>query len=910
MGKGSKPTIGYWYKPAFHVGLGIGPIDAYREFRGGDKTAWAGNLTASGTITINAPHLWGGEKDQGGIVGDVDVMFGQADQEPNPYLISTFGPQQPAWRGMATLAFKGGRYGAMNPYPHPASHKIVKILKGWDGDVCWYPEKAAIPLGQESATSIIDPQATGWKYKQVAGTDDTDYSTEELDDSGWATGAAPFGGWEEGYDGDSTGLTAPHTYDPAFAIAFASAWTPNTRLWLRRKLTLPAAPVGDLTIKLYVEDHCTIYINGNEVLTTPANPDGGNGGVYPISVHHLHQGENTIAIRCDDEADSGGFSVVYADFSFVATAAWGLFGMNPAHALYYARTHREIGRDPIANINDASYRAAADKLYAERFGICTEYDPSAESLLEFEQRICNLIGGGVNRSLVDGQYYLDLARGDYVVEDLPILTDDDILSFAEQPSILDNATNSVSVKYFDPQRKESIITPPVQALALIDSFGTIHQAKDYPEIPLAALAAQIALRDLLASVTPTRAFDLATKRTPYDWRPNTYFRLQAPKRGIADMVCLLGSKGTGTLKSGAVKIATVQDIYSLPDTSYVEVEEGVDTRPPQTAVPIVLQMAFEAPYIEVAGTLTRADLAALPEETGYLLAVAADPAQSRDYTMMVAPDGGAYVEASSGAWCPTALVVEAAGISDTEFTLASASRLAEVQVGSAALYGDEICRVDAIDADALTVTLARGCADTVPAEHAAGSRLWFYDGEVAFDTTEYTDGETVDVKLLTNTGSQQLAEGLATAMEVTFDQRQFRPYPPGLVRVNGEASPTYLFGEVTVTWAHRDRVLQADQLIDHEMASIGPEAGTTGTVRWYLDDVLVQTHSALAGTSQAYTPAADGLLRIEVESERGGLVSWQKHTREFAYTVVEVSRRVTPTGDVRVTPTGDRRVVS
>ncbi|WP_419669917.1 hypothetical protein [Xylella fastidiosa] len=40
----------------------------------------------------------------------------------------------------------------MNPYPQPASYKIRRILKGWDHDACWYPEKAAI--GMQMAPSV------------------------------------------------------------------------------------------------------------------------------------------------------------------------------------------------------------------------------------------------------------------------------------------------------------------------------------------------------------------------------------------------------------------------------------------------------------------------------------------------------------------------------------------------------------------------------------------------------------------------------------------------------------------------------------------------------------------------------------------------------------------------------------
>src|SRR5690606_33153565 len=105
---------------------------------------------------------------------------------------------------------------------------------------------------------------------------------------------------------------------------------------------------------------------------------------------------------------------------------------------------------------------------------------------------------------------------------------------------------------------------------------------------------------------------------------NETVRFQSPSRGIADMVCIVGVRETGTLKSGAVSWVLTQHVYGVADAAYVEVEHGVDTRPPQTPEPITLGRVFEAPYIDVVASLPRAELEALPDDVGYLLAVAAD----------------------------------------------------------------------------------------------------------------------------------------------------------------------------------------------------------------------------------------------------------------------------------------------
>ncbi|MFL4167590.1 hypothetical protein LES17_32050, partial [Pseudomonas aeruginosa] len=75
----------------------------------------------------------------------------------------------------------------------------------------------------------------------------------------------------------------------------------------------------------------------------------------------------------------------------------------------------------------------------------------------------------------------------------------------------------------------------------------------------------------------------------------------------------------------------------------------------------------------------------------------------------------------------------------------------DVTVGQAAAVDDEIVRVDAVNYASGTVTLARGCADTVPAKHLAGARVWFYDAFEAVDETVYSQGVTLQARLLTNT---------------------------------------------------------------------------------------------------------------------------------------------------------------
>ena len=171
-----------------------------------------------------------------------------------------------------------------------------------------------------TTSEVLPPQLTDWRYLQVDASDGTDYSGSSFDDSAWAVGAAPFGGWEPGWDADDAadgapdGFTYPPLFDPRFAEKFGTPWGANTRLWMRRTLSLGSAPPSGIRVHAYIEDWCVFYINGVIQFYTPQSHDGGVGQIIDVPESALVAGENVIAIRCDDEAPNLNTSVVYADF--------------------------------------------------------------------------------------------------------------------------------------------------------------------------------------------------------------------------------------------------------------------------------------------------------------------------------------------------------------------------------------------------------------------------------------------------------------------------------------------------------------------------------------------------------------------------------------------------------------------
>jgi hypothetical protein len=175
-------------------------------------------------------------------------------------------------------------------------------------------------------------------------------------------------------------------------------------------------------------------------------------------------------------------------------------------------------------------------------------------------------------------------------------------------------------------------------------------------------------------------------------------------------------------------------------------------------------------------------------------------------------------------------------------------------------------------------------ADTIPAAHLLNDMIWLIDDEIVSDGTQYAEGETVYGKALTTTAQDALTLAEGIEKSVVTEQRVNRPYPPGNVRVDGQ-SIYAMSGEhlaFVLTWAHRDRLLQMDQVVDHTEGSVGPEPGTTYNIRVYAEDGTTELFNDNVGNVDTWDSSVDivtmdTMVWVELESERDGLTSFQMY---------------------------------
>lgn len=168
---------------------------------------------------------------------------------------------------------------------------------------------------------------------------------------------------------------------------------------------------------------------------------------------------------------------------------------------------------------------------------------------------------------------------------------------------------------------------------------------------------------------------------------------------------------------------------------------------------------------------------------------------------------------------------------DDEFLVEENETLDEVNAGDLARLGDEIIRIDNLvdqEDGTIMVTCGRGCLDGPPSRHSAASAFVLSSIVEPLDT-DFISGQSVDVKMLSQTGDAALALGEAETESLTFASRAIRPYPVGNLKLDGSFTSTgVVTGDQTLTWSHRDRTFQTTPSVDDFTAGdIGPETGVT-----------------------------------------------------------------------------------
>ena len=562
--------------------------------------------------------------------------------------------------------------------------------------------------------------------------------------------------------------------------------------------------------------------------------------------------------------------------------------MNPAHILYQLWTGEDFRNLSPSRLDDAAWRALADLLYSEELGLCFKWTKQSP-LSEFIQQVMDHVGMSQYMNRHTGLVTPVGIRGGYDPEDLPLFTPETgLLGIDEYATdALNTGINEVVVNYCDPLNqgnKRQVREKNIGAIHA--SGGTVNSTTvDYIGAPTAELARRLARRDLNALSGYLRRFNVRLDRRAAKYvMPGGLIRVSDPELGIESMVVRIGKVEYGSFEKGTITIKGSTDVFGLPATVYNTDEPSGYTPPDATPVAIQNSQLMEASYRDLVLTLGNAETATLNDDAAYLASVAMRPsALSVNYWLNTRITSTSdFTNQGRAMFCGTAELAADIRHLDKQVVLANVQDLINIETGTAALINGEIVRIDAYDSLTQTLTIGRGCADTVPAVHAQGSLIWFYESTFAYDTTEYSAGVQVDAKLQPITTQEEMPLEDVTQQQITFSGRQARPYPPGQFKINGESYPEEVSGEITVTWAHRNRVTQAEHLIDTTTASMTPETDTLYKVELYNGNTLLESETVDSLSHTFANKTATGYLRVVLKVIRDGLESWQAHNFIFS----------------------------
>lgn len=561
--------------------------------------------------------------------------------------------------------------------------------------------------------------------------------------------------------------------------------------------------------------------------------------------------------------------------------------MNPAHIIRECLTDPEWGMGyPEADMDEASFTAAADQMYDEGMGMSLLWDRSV-TLEEFIQVVLKHIDGSLYVDRSTGKFVLKLARGGYDINSLLVLDESSVDRITDfKRNTIGELINSVTVVYWDANTgKNGSVT--VQDIALAaQQQATIGTTKQFPGFTNGTIATQVAARSLKALSVPLASGTIYANRKAASLNVGDVFVLTWPRYGISQLVMRVANIEMGTLGSNVVKIQAVEDVFALSSAIYAPPPPSGWSDPNNPPAPCPYHCVIEAPFWELVQRMGETDARALPATAGFVVATGVRPSSDAGNAKLYTDVTGVWEEAGTVDFCPTALLTAAVSSNATTFPIGTGVDLDVVRVRTYALIDSELVRIDAISDTSLTV--GRGVLDTVAKPHALGARLFFADAFFESDTVEYATGEVADIRLLPSTGLGTLDLASAPTQSVSIVARQYKPYPPGQFRINSQAYPDAVRGDqnITVGWTHRDRLQQTATLVDETAGSIGPEAGTTYTCRLLTagGSVLV-THSGLTGIGDTFTLAEMGAnygrLRIQLWSVRDGVQSLQMHDWEF-----------------------------
>lgn len=870
MGKSSSQVVGYRYyaKFAAFIGNRIEKLIGVNF----DNRGWIvkENDDNSSSLTIDKPSLYG--ENEGGVAGIVDIHPGLPDAEPNAeyqkyfplvsgypyqsYLVfrSLTGGAPSLGEGLSPAGFYLGNSGYMKEMLLWVKRIHVKN----NGDVQWFDEKSEIwqiiEYGKDEefapSGSFVVPNRFNIPMHY--------YNKSYFDEgSGSHIGSGTYnannneitGSIDLYIGGASNGVFDPEQYCEARYDVQIPDIAAYLTLVAEFELRKPDDQVNVICLSLI--DYGIVQMDNPQVL----------GHRYRLTAVVAAPTNFTLQLISKVSGGVMGCFISFLRFDLVSDKRRGEIegpDINPIHKIREILTDDTSMGKPDSDVNNENFIKAAARIWDEGLGISWVIDE--KSCIEAIEELCYHTESGIRVNRHTGLYEMVLFRDDWFEEDeIHAITENRIKDLSLEVMNSDDIVNQLNVTYYDRERIKNSTFSIYENGSILTMGHANAESIEFPYFMNMRNAEIVANWKLKQFSTPAWSGSFTTGwREARKWNRYDLIRLPWSKKWNGTILARIMKINLGNGTDNTVTIDFEEVIpYSGEMNTSIVVDTPVDARPqpPQPSINAV----FEAPYYLTAlrAGQTDADLELSNNpDIGYVAAIAAKP-QSNSLNALLFTDGGVgeFEQVSRLDYCDI-LQLDQPIIETTSSFVVTGSLTQTANLNNLILLNDELMGFVGFDDATKVLTVKRGVLDTVPKKHDSGSLFVFDLPDVAFDSTQYAQGEIVEAQVLTTTpsGIQQL---LATGAPIEIHARAVRPYPPANVKINGAFLPSYIEDDFTLTWSDRNRLQQTGGVplgYFESSISLEPNTQTLLTIAELdADDVELATHNVNVTALNSYT---------------------------------------------------------
>lgn len=913
MGKSSSQVVGYKYYCGLMVAIG-NRLEKFIAFNA-DNRGWIElNKKQNAPVTIDQPDLFGGDKQEGGFVGVMDLHLGADDQDQNEYLSLKMNSLASAYPNLSYLVYRGvnnqrafhlnSMSGAMKEVQYWVSRVNVKN----NGDVQWLKPKAGIlDISNKSSDDMTPPfsatiQITCDGHGTTATQSrDTNWDVSQVHQTAFSHRLSEGGGfygesrWNDNGMGNMSALVKfifdVHAIHKVKVTFVTSDYPPE-----------PYSPNID------------VNVIGGEIL---GESGASSGGAYNVHTHiftfdgtELHamiQVTPHVYHRVPGQETIGYSNVIgdingYTYFPLMQSFDNSIYDINPIHKIREILTDDTAMNKPESLINDENFTQAANRIFDEALGI--SWAIQEKTCKEAIDELLYHIEAGVRVNRQTGKYEVVLFRDDMLdLDNVMSFSKSNIKSFQPEVANADDIINVLNVSYYDRISSKKSAFSVYENGNIRTTNQEIAEDVSFPYFMNLRNAEKVANWKLKQISTPTWKGSFTTgvydarKLNRYDVVKLTWSDLDIVDLPVRIMKISLGDGIDNTVTLDFIEVIP----YSNIEYNRINVDPPTNMiLPPKPTV----GTTFEMPYFEAVQTFgqTQTDLELSNNPNiGYLMTAAKRPQNNSLNALLFVDSGSGFEQENILNYSPTLVLDQNIGYLDTSFAVKDVDSISQASIGTCFIVDDEIMVYQAYDDTTKIITVKRAALDTHPQIHTADTMAFFYDAFSAFDTTQYIDGEELQAKVKTTTPSGMLLLSDAPTMDLTINGRCFRPYPPNNIKINGEyyIEKTIISNDVVVTWVDRNRLQQTGgSILGWVDGTITKESGVTYSLELIDTDSGSLVHSATAINAMTYTIAksllhVNKIHKLKLWSVREGFDSNLKFEHSFLIEAPEVTLTAT-----------------